>query len=92
MDGQQNQCNITDASPHLTTRLLHSDLYSDLESRFGPMQARKPAQDTLSHTGRMELCHFSVESQSLLQNYIDLMFERQTSSRIRPNIKISIQL
>ena len=81
-------CNITDASPHLTTRLLHLDLYSDLES----MQARKPAQDTLSHTGRMELCHFSVESQSLLQNYIDLMFERQTSSSVRPNIKISIQL
>ena len=76
MDGQQNQCNITDASPHLTTRLLHLDLYSDLESRFGPMQPRKPAQDTLSHTWRMELCHFSVESQSLLQNYIDLMFER----------------
>ena len=41
MDGQQNQCNITDASPHLTTRLLHLDLYSDLESRFRPMQARK---------------------------------------------------
>ena len=54
------------------------------------MQARKPAQDTLSHTGRMELCHFSAESQSLLQNYIDLMFERQTSSRVRPNIKYSI--
>ena len=60
MDGQQNQCNTTDASPHLTTRLLHLDLYSDLESRFGPMQPRKPAQDTLSHTGRMQLCHFSV--------------------------------
>ena len=35
MDGQQNQCNITDASPHLTTGLLHLDLYSDLESRLG---------------------------------------------------------
>ena len=54
MDGQQDQCNITDASPHLTTGLLHLDLYSDLESRFGPMQPRKPAQDTLSHTF---LCH-----------------------------------
>ena len=44
------QCNITDASPHLTTGLLvlHLDLYSDFESRFGPMQPRKPAQDTLS--------------------------------------------
>ena len=26
MDGQQNQCNITDASLHLTTGLLHEDL------------------------------------------------------------------
>ena len=48
MYGQQNQCNITDASPYLTTGLLHLDQYSDLESRFGPMQPRKPAQDTLS--------------------------------------------
>ena len=32
MDGQQNQCNITDASPHLTTGLLHLDLYSDLKT------------------------------------------------------------
>ena len=73
MDGQQN----------LNTGLLHLDLYSDLETRFGPMQPRKPAQDTLSHTGRMELCHFSVESQSLLQNYrpIDLMFERHKQAR-----------
>ena len=55
--------------PHLTTGLLLLDLYSDLESRFWPMQPRKPAQDTLSHTGRMELCHFSAESQNLLQNY-----------------------
>ena len=60
MNGQQNQCNITDASPHLTTRLLHLDLYSDLESRFGPMQPRKPAQDTLSHTWRMELYRLNV--------------------------------
>ena len=81
MDGQQNQCNITDASPHLTTGLLQLDLYSDLESRFGPMQPRKPAQDTLSHAGRMELCHFSAESQSFLQNYIDLMFERHKQAR-----------
>ena len=48
MYGQQNQCNITDASPYLTTGLLDLDQYSDLESRFGPMQPRKPAQDTLS--------------------------------------------
>ena len=67
--------------PILQLDLLHLDLYSDLESRFGPMQPRKPAQDTLSHTGRMELCHFSVESQSLLQNYIDLMFERHKQAR-----------
>ena len=58
---EKKQCNITDASPHLTTGLLLLDLYSDLESR-------KPAQDTLSHNGRMELCHFSAESQNLLQN------------------------
>ena len=32
MDGQQNQCNITDASLHLTTGLLHLDLYSDLKT------------------------------------------------------------
>ena len=32
MDGQQNQYNITDASPHLTTGLLHLDLYSDLKT------------------------------------------------------------
>ena len=81
MGGQQNQCHITDASPHLITGLLHLDLYSDLESRFRPMQPRKPAQDTLSHTGRMELCHFSAESQSLLQNYIDLMFARHKQAR-----------
>ena len=81
MDGQQNQCNTTDASCHLTTGLLHLDQYSDLESRFGPMQPRKPAQDTLSHTERMELCHFSAKSQSLLQNYIDLMFQRHKQAR-----------
>ena len=45
------------------------------------MQPRKPAQDTLSHTGIMELCHFSAESQSLLQNYIDLTFERHKQGR-----------
>ena len=65
----------------LLNYLLHLDQYSDLESWFGPMQPRKPAQDTLSHTERMELCHFSAESQSLLQNCIDLMFQRHKQAR-----------
>ena len=59
MDGQQNQCNITDASPHLTTRLLHLDLYSDLESRFGLASIYR------NYNGIIDLRSFSIDESTL---------------------------
>ena len=80
MDGQQNQCNITDASPPsyywtITFR------YSDLESRFGPMQPRKPAQDTLSHMGEWNFVTFRRKVKVCCRTIIDLMFERHKQAR-----------
>ena len=76
---EKKQCNITDASPHLTTGLLLLDLYSDLGS--GLCSQRNLLKILYLILGEWNFVTFLQKVKICCRTIIDLMFERHKQAR-----------